>query len=267
MNALMVKARHKPSADAAAHLDEVATMVEMKGLGTAWVWETNTQPLWARSSVSDLVEETSILRWVTSMPPGDYRLVRVGDEIGDRGTWEGFPLAAAPVVKKVVQDHAAAMAQLNSENLGLDDPQTDDDSRAVIAYALETLIELLDSPTSADRDAHPCEADRKVAVARNLLKRFKAQKPPASPAVAEGWFDVDAYSTKDRWEGPQPHDGGLDGFMTLGAAIDYASCEELAGFYEVVISAHGVHADYEAGERVWSRHKRPLMDALPVLVV
>ena len=50
MNALMVKAHHKPTTEAAAHFKDVATVVEMKGLGTAWVWETNTQPLWARSS-------------------------------------------------------------------------------------------------------------------------------------------------------------------------------------------------------------------------
>lgn len=72
-----------------------------------------------------------------------------------------------------------------------------------------------------------------------------------------GWFDVDAYSHKDLWEGPDAHDGGLDGFCTLEAAIEFASSPEMSEFYEVVISAHGEHADYEPGERVWNRYNRP----------
>lgn len=268
MNALMVKAHHKPTTEAAAHFKDVATVVEMKGLGTAWVWETNTQPLWARSSVNDLVEEVQILGWITTLPADDFRLVRVGDEIGDRGNWKGFPLAAAPNVKKIVDEHAAEMNRLSNIDHDVNDLVSDTDNREVMAYALETLVDLLKSPTSADRDADPAEADRKVSIATELLKRIKGPKvnEPA-PAEAEGWFDVDAYSTKDRWEGPEAHDGGLDGFLTLQAAIDYATSKELDGFYEVVISAHGEHTDYEAGERVWSRYNRPLMDDLPTLVI
>jgi hypothetical protein len=72
-----------------------------------------------------------------------------------------------------------------------------------------------------------------------------------------GWFDVEGYSTKERWEGPELNDGGLDGFTTLQHAIDYANSGAMAGFYEVVISAYGEHKDYEPGERVWSMFKRP----------
>lgn len=72
-----------------------------------------------------------------------------------------------------------------------------------------------------------------------------------------GWFDVQGYSTKERWEGPETNDGGLDGFNTLEAAIEYAKSEAMASYYEVVIAAYGTHKEYEPGERVWRRNDRP----------
>ncbi|WP_148211114.1 hypothetical protein [Methylibium petroleiphilum] len=75
--------------------------------------------------------------------------------------------------------------------------------------------------------------------------------------TSEGWFDVEGYSTKARWEGPESNDGGLDGFTTLEAAKAYAAGSAMDGFYEVVVTAYGQHVDYEPGERVWARHNRP----------
>lgn len=43
------------------------------------------------------------------------------------------------------------------------------EQRIVVRYALEMLIELLKSPTSADRDADPLAADRMIDVAQGLL--------------------------------------------------------------------------------------------------
>ena len=73
-----------------------------------------------------------------------------------------------------------------------------------------------------------------------------------------GWFDVDGYSTRARWEGPSSNDRGLDGFTTLAAAIEYAQSTDMDDCYEVVISAWGQHSEYETGDRIWSRHNRPL---------
>ena len=78
-----------------------------------------------------------------------------------------------------------------------------------------------------------------------------------------GWFDVEGYSTRARWEGTETNDGGLDGFKTLEAAIEYAQDASMAGFYEVVVTAYGSHELHESGERVWSKHHRPYAGDTP----
>lgn len=193
----------------------------------------------------------------------------------------------------------------------------DNKQKKVLLYALENLIELLESPTSADRDADPDAADDMIQTAKLLIGSIRSDSDDADSLIrirlavgalragavdndaaagllsklssqkladalvdvvsrsdearalfcdAEGyvdgeppgWFDVDTYSTKARWEGPDANDGGLDGFLTLEAAIEYANSPALAGNYEVVVSAWGEHERFEAGERVWTRFNRPL---------
>ena len=69
----------------------------------------------------------------------------------------------------------------------------------------------------------------------------------------DGWFDVDAYSTKELWEGPDTADDGLDGFNTLDAAIQHAKSDTYKNCYQVSVVACGQHAEYEPGERVYAR--------------
>jgi hypothetical protein len=89
----------------------------------------------------------------------------------------------------------------------------------------------------------------------HICKVDSATEPVEATAV-EGWFDVEAYKTSERWNGPDRENEGLDGFNTLQAAVDYANGPEFSNFYQVVVSAYGRHAEYEAGERVYSRFNR-----------
>lgn len=95
------------------------------------------------------------------------------------------------------------------------------------------------------------------------LRRYLARKAAPSPAAVEepetaGWFDVDAYRTQARYEGPDAADETLDGFLTLEDALAYANSHDFDDFYEVTVVALGEHADYEPGERVYWRFNRPL---------
>jgi len=72
-----------------------------------------------------------------------------------------------------------------------------------------------------------------------------------------GWFDVQAYSTRARWEGPDLADAGLDGFEKLQAAVDCANSEQYTDCYEVVVTAWGNHKDHEPGASVYCRFNRP----------
>jgi hypothetical protein len=76
--------------------------------------------------------------------------------------------------------------------------------------------------------------------------------------LEDGWFDVEAYSTRGRWEGPDRNDDGLEGFTTLKGAIECANSPQFEDFYQVVVSAYGKHKDHEAGERVYWRFHRSL---------
>lgn len=71
-----------------------------------------------------------------------------------------------------------------------------------------------------------------------------------------GWFDVDAYKTKETWEGPDLAEDSVEGFETLEGAIAVANSPEFADCYEVTVRAYGQHQDYEAGETVYWRFKR-----------
>jgi hypothetical protein len=73
----------------------------------------------------------------------------------------------------------------------------------------------------------------------------------------DGWFDVQAYSTRDRWEGPELHDKGEDYIRTKEAAISAAQRPEYVGCYEVTVVAYGQHAEHQPGETVFSLHNRP----------
>jgi hypothetical protein len=73
----------------------------------------------------------------------------------------------------------------------------------------------------------------------------------------EGWFDVDAYSTKERWDGPCLGDESLEGFLKLEDAMEYANSEQFKDFFQVSVIAYGEHAQYERGETVYSRFSRP----------
>lgn len=73
----------------------------------------------------------------------------------------------------------------------------------------------------------------------------------------KGWFDVQAYSTRERWEGPDLHDSGEDYFPTKEGAIAAAQREQYMGCYEVIVVAYGEHGDYTPGETVFSLRGRP----------
>lgn len=54
----------------------------------------------------------------------------------------------------------------------------------VLRYALSELVELLKSPTSADRDADPAHADHMVEVAQQLINDLPAAQTRAAHAMA-----------------------------------------------------------------------------------
>lgn len=86
----------------------------------------------------------------------------------------------------------------------------------------------------------------------NVGSTGQAQSAPSQ----DGWFDVDAYSTMEMWEGPEVADSGLDGFNTLADAIQHANSDAYQDSYQVTVVAWGRHADYDAGERVYARFNR-----------
>lgn len=53
---------------------------------------------------------------------------------------------------------------------------------AVLRYALETLVETLRSPESADRSADPAQAERHIQVAGSLLAQL-----PGGPSQPSNW--------------------------------------------------------------------------------
>jgi hypothetical protein len=110
MNALMVKAHHKPTPAAASHFKSVAIALPVHGIGTAWIWETNMQAFWTRTSVLDLLDEVAVLQWVLSLPADDFRMVRVGEELGARGNWMGHPFGTNEQVKAIIDEHDSKMA-------------------------------------------------------------------------------------------------------------------------------------------------------------
>ena len=73
----------------------------------------------------------------------------------------------------------------------------------------------------------------------------------------EGWFDVQAYSTRERWVGPDLHDHGVDGFKRLEDAVQAAHSHGFSSYYEVVVVAYSKHAEHERGETVFKLRGRP----------
>lgn len=69
----------------------------------------------------------------------------------------------------------------------------------------------------------------------------------------EGWFDVRAYSTKERWEGPELEDDGLDGFIQVEYAIVAAHSPFYDNHHQVTVVACGKHDDFEPGETVYCK--------------
>ncbi|MBC8741892.1 hypothetical protein F6X40_35680 [Paraburkholderia sp. UCT31] len=81
-------------------------------------------------------------------------------------------------------------------------------------------------------------------------------KPEPTNGEVRGWFDVNAYSTKENYEGPDLAAEILDGFHKLDDAKSYADDAKFADFYEVEVVAYGEHAEYEPGETVYWRFNR-----------
>lgn len=96
-----------------------------------------------------------------------------------------------------------------------------------------------------------------------VYRRFnRSDSNPGSADVADedGWFDVEAYRTRERWDGLCFGDESLDGFMKFEDAKAYADHEKFNDFFQVVVIAYGEHVKYERGETVYSRFSRPELD-------
>jgi hypothetical protein len=91
-----------------------------------------------------------------------------------------------------------------------------------------------------------------------MYQRFKKDLTQLGAGIPdnEGWFDVVAYSTKERWDGPCLGDEGLDGFFEFEDAKAYADSVQFSDFYKVEVIAYGEHKKYESGETVYSRFQR-----------
>lgn len=94
-------------------------------------------------------------------------------------------------------------------------------------------------------------ADIPEAGARALMANEALGIVDSNPR--DGWFDVEVYSTKDRFDGPNGPDGGLDGFNSLSAAKSHAQSKSTyPGAYEVQVVAYGDHAKYTPNQCIWS---------------
>jgi hypothetical protein len=91
-----------------------------------------------------------------------------------------------------------------------------------------------------------------------VYQRFKRDLTQLGAGIPdnEGWFDVVAYSTKERWDGPCLGDEGLDGFFEFEDAKAYADSVQFNDFYKVEVIAYGEHEQHESGETVYSRFQR-----------
>lgn len=82
-------------------------------LGMLVVYESNFQPLWAREhgiELFDLREEILLQEWLSTLPPEDFRMVRVGDPDGEcatRGTWVEHPFLTRESVRVIEQEARA----------------------------------------------------------------------------------------------------------------------------------------------------------------
>ena len=76
------------------------------------------------------------------------------------------------------------------------------------------------------------------------------------PDDEAGWFDVNAYPTRENYEGPEIATDGLEGFTELNDAIEHANSDAYDNHYQVNVVAYGEHVKYERGEGVYSRFDR-----------
>jgi hypothetical protein len=91
MNYLVLKVGAAVSHMAASYLQRYHVVSDVRG--SLFIWETNIQPLYSRegkgeSCTADLDEEVVIQRYLGTLNPHDFRLMRAGDECGMRGQWE-----------------------------------------------------------------------------------------------------------------------------------------------------------------------------------
>lgn len=94
-------------------------------------------------------------------------------------------------------------------------------------------------------------ADIPEAGARALMANESLRIIDGNPR--DGWFDVEVYSTKDRFDGPSGPDGGLEGFNSLSAAKSHAQSKSTyPGAYEIQVVAYGDHAKYMPNQCIWS---------------
>lgn len=79
---------------------------------------------------------------------------------------------------------------------------------------------------------------------------------PYSGIDDQGWFDVEAYPTRENYEGPELAADGLEGFTELKDAIEHANSDAYDNHYQVNVVAYGEHVKYERGEGIYSRFVR-----------
>lgn len=88
--------------------------------GHLWLWETNISPLHARHGVLDLMEEVTILGWLTKLPRSDFKLCRYGEaEIDEMGEWEDHQIASvSKQYREELQAYREAVLEITPDDAG-----------------------------------------------------------------------------------------------------------------------------------------------------
>lgn len=94
MNALVLMASQVIPEQVAKRLQGIGQLFEVPE-GVLWLWETNISPLFTRYGVTDLMEEVDILGWLLTLPRGEFKLYRCGEELGSLGEWDNNPFSKA----------------------------------------------------------------------------------------------------------------------------------------------------------------------------
>jgi hypothetical protein len=79
-----------------------------------------------------------------------------------------------------------------------------------------------------------------------------SSQPGAEAEEAKGWFDVNAYATKEAYEAANSTEM-LDGFLQLTGAIAYGESDAFKDYYQVKVIAYGEHPEWEPHETAWER--------------